>query len=372
MKTSLLRTLSVAALTFALAWPLVSRAASKGPLYFPGNDGTWEKVTPADAGWNAAKLEAALKYAGEKRASGVVILHRGRILAEQYWKPDESAAAGAKDRAYGAMVVGRDAAGHAIEDVASVQKSVSAILVGIAQHRGLLTLDDVASKHLGTGWTKATPEQERAITLRHLITMTSGLKDDLTFEAPAGTKWRYNSAAYGHTIKAVAAAAKKSPNDLTRDWLTGPLGMKDSRWVERPGAGRGAVANAMGFATSARDLARFGLMVLADGSWNGQSIVADREFLHAALTPSQPLNPSYGYLWWLNGQAAVARGDGKRTAGPLIPTAPKDLVAALGAIDRKLYVVPSLDLVVTRLGNSAGNAFQNEFWKLLMAAAPKP
>jgi hypothetical protein len=39
-------------------------------------------------------------------------------------------------------------------------------------------------------------------------------------------------------------------------------------------------------------------------------------------------------------------------------------------VDRKLYVVPSLDLVVTRLGNTAGPTFQNEFWKLLMAAAP--
>jgi CubicO group peptidase (beta-lactamase class C family) len=48
--------------------------------------------------------------------------------------------------------------------------------------------------HLGKGWSNASLEQEAAITLRHLLTMTSGLKDDLTFEASAGTRWRYNSA----------------------------------------------------------------------------------------------------------------------------------------------------------------------------------
>lgn len=344
-------------------------SASDG-LYFPPPKGEWQRVAPAEVGWNAAKLEAALRYAGEQRASGVVLLYRGRILAEQYWNLDEDARAGNKARDYGALVRGRDANSHVIEDVASVQKSVSAMLVGIAQHKGLLKLDDAVSKHLGTGWSKTSPEQEQAITVRHLVTMTSGLKDDLTFEAAAGTRWRYNSAAYARTVQVVAAAAKKSPNDLTREWLTGRIGMNDSRWADRPGTGRNAVPNALGFATTARDLARFGLLVLADGQWNGEAVIADRDYLHAALKPSQKLNPSYGYLWWLNGQPEVARGGGERVKGPLIPPAPLDLVAALGAVDRKLYVVPSLGLVVTRLGNSAGPAFQNEFWKLLMEAAP--
>ncbi|MBI5774589.1 MAG: serine hydrolase [Verrucomicrobia bacterium] len=350
---------------------LQPEAKTVRPRYFPPASGEWERVQPVQADWNADKLNAALQLAGKTRASGVVILHRGKILAEKYWELDEDARAGAKARDYGALVRGRDAAGHVIEDVASVQKSVSAILVGIAQHKGLLKLEDRVSKHLGPGWSKASPEQEQAITVRHLVTMTSGLKDDLTFEADAGTRWRYNSAAYAHTIKVVAAATKKTPNDLTREWLTGPIGMKDSSWADRPGTGRNAVPNALGFATTARDLARFGLLILADGQWNGETVIADRDYLHAALKPSQKLNPSYGYLWWLNGQPEVARGAGERVKGPLIPTAPPDLVAALGAVDRKLYVVPSLELVVTRLGNSTGPAFQNDFWKLLMEAAPK-
>jgi CubicO group peptidase (beta-lactamase class C family) len=352
----------------AAASPGISESAR---LYFPLTAGAWERVSPATVGWDEVRLQLALDFAGKTRASGVAILHRGRILAEQYWSPDQEAQAGKKAREYGALVRGRDAEGRVIEDVASVQKSVTAILVGMAQSRGLLKLDDPVSRHLGKGWSKASPEQEAEITVRHLLTMTSGLKDDLTFEAAAGTRWRYNSAAYARSIAVVAAAAKKTPNELTREWLTGRIGMNDSRWVNRASASQEAAMNSLGFATTARDLARFGLLILAAGQWNGETLIADRDYLRAALSPSQELNPSYGYLWWLNGQPEVARGAGERVKGPLIPTAPPDLVAALGAIDRKVYVVPSLGLVVTRLGNSAGPAFQNEFWKLLMAAAPQ-
>jgi CubicO group peptidase (beta-lactamase class C family) len=347
------------------------KPARAAALHFPSATGAWETVAPAAVGWNEEKLAAALALAEATRASGVVVLHRGRILAERHWPLDHGVRAGKKARDYGAMVQGRDAAGRVIEDVASVQKSVAAILVGIAQGRGLLRIEDPVSRHLGSGWSKASPDQEGAITVRHLLCMTSGLQDDLTFEAAAGTRWRYNSAAYSRTLNVVAAVAKMPLHDVTREWLTRRIGMEDSRWAERARADREAAVNPFGFATTARDLARFGLLILAGGEWKGDTIIADREYLRAALRPSQTLNPSYGYLWWLNGQSEVARGAGGRVKGPLIPSAPADLVAALGAVDRKLYVVPSLGLVVTRLGNSAGPTFQNEFWRLLMEAAPK-
>lgn len=358
--------------TAVFAAPVASPAqtGTGNTLYFPPARGEWESVAPAAVGWNAEKLQAALDLAGKTRASGVVILHRGKLLAERYWELAQNTRAGAKARDYGALVRGHDAAGHVIEDVASVQKSVAAMLVGIARHQGLLRLEDPVAQHLGAGWSKATPAQEQAITVRHLLTMTSGLKDDLTFEAAAGTRWRYNSTAYAQSMRVVAAVAKQTPDAVSRSWLTGRIGMADTSWVERVGPGGEVPANPLGLATTARDLARFGLLILAEGRWKGDPVIADRDYLHAALRPSQPLNPSYGYLWWLNGQAEVARGAGQRVKGPLIPTAPADLVAALGAVDRKLYVVPSLQLVVTRLGNSTGPAFQNEFWKLLSAAAP--
>ncbi|MBM3335813.1 serine hydrolase, partial [Candidatus Sumerlaeota bacterium] len=274
--------------------------------YFPPNAGNWEQVAPVSVGWNAGKLNEALQIAAKSRSSGVVILHRGRIMAEQYWNLSQNR-----------YHVGKDRAGHAIEDVASAQKSVSAILVGIAQHKGLLSIGDSVQKYLGPGWSKASREQEKAITIRHLLTMTSGLTNALAYEAPPGTRWLYNTTCYARTIEAVAAAAKKSPNELTREWLTGPLGMSDSRWVDRPGPV--SRLNPRGFATTARDLARFGLLILAGGKWNGETVIADREYLRAALSPSQKLNPSYGYLWWVNARQTR------------FPGAPADMVAALGA-----------------------------------------
>ena len=84
------------------------------------------------------------------------------------------------------------------------------------------------------------------------------------------------------------------------------------------------------------------------------------------------MNPSYGLLWWLNGKP-VRRANGA-TAEVLNPEAPKDMVCAIGAGGRYIFVVPSLGLVVTRTGDQAdvnGEApFAHEFWKRLAGAVP--
>jgi CubicO group peptidase (beta-lactamase class C family) len=368
------RAMRVLALLVVVLSGQAAFAADKGSLYFPpaAASGEWEKIAPEEAGYDAGKLGEALDFARKQRSSGVVVLWRGKILAEGYWNPDELPAEGQKGNAkkkagYSMRKSGRDAAGHAIEDVASAQKSISAILCGMAQERGLLKIADPVHQHLGVGWSKATAEQEAAITIRHLLTMTSGLDEELKFEVPAGTRWFYNSTAYARTLMCTAAAAKKDRNELTKEWLTGPLGMADSRWSNRPLAAAGLDAkNAVGFTTTARDLARFGVLILNNGEWSGQTIIKDKQFLHDALHPSQELNPSYGYLWWLNGQPKVMRGR-QLVRGPLVPTAPDDLVAALGAFQRKLYVVPSQQLVVTRLGDNCP-PLDAKLWELLSAA----
>jgi len=82
---------------------------------------------------------------------------------------------------------------------------------------------------------------------------------------------------------------------------------------------------------------------------------------------SQQLNPSYGYLWWLNGHEGL-RANGT-TFQNLAPSAPDDMVAALGALGRKVYVVRSRRLVVTRTGDNADQKgeqpFDEAFWKAL-------
>ena len=357
-----------AAQSRALAEPPSVVAATEDPsLYFPPADGLWETVEPAEAGWDAERLDAALALAGERDSTGVVILHRGRILAERHWTLDSPS------RGHTNGSHGPNAGGHAVEDVASVQKSVVAVLVGLAQERGLLTVDDPVTDHAGR-WTEATEEQERAVTIRHLMAMTTGLTPALEYDAPPGSKWLYNTPAYHRLLRIVAAAAGLDRNAVTREWLTGRLGMRDSRWEPRPWANS---AIATGFAATARDLARFGLLILAGGAWDGETVIEDTDYLEEMLRPSQALNPSYGLLWWTNGQASSMSWaiPPVTTGGALIPAAPADLAAAQGARDRKLYVVPSLDLVVARLGDNGsreGSSFNDAFWERLVQAAPGP
>ena len=368
-----MRALLFSLLALVLQQSLLAANGTNATLYFPPETDEWERVDPATLGWHTSKLKEALEYAGKNKSSGVVILYRGRILAEQYWPldPPERTRDGARNP-YFHMRMGNDLQGRAIEDVASAQKSLTAMLVGIAQHKGLLKLSDPVHKHLGRGWSQAPPESEAKITIRHLVSMSSGLGTRLQYQAPAGTRWAYNTTAYSRSLTCVARAAGMNENLFTQKWLTGPLGMKDSRWTVRLWADQTTViANKFGFVTTARDLARFGLLMLAQGDWNGKNVLADKDYIKAATSPSQKLNPSYGYLWWLNDGPFVARGTGTKKPGRLVSSAPRDMYAAQGKLGRRLYVLPSQQLVITRLGDQSGNNFGREFFKRLRVASGK-
>jgi CubicO group peptidase (beta-lactamase class C family) len=211
--------------------------------------------------------------------------------------------------------------------------------------------------------------------------MSTGLTEKLELVSPVGEKWAYINKAYSLVNDVIQAATGKEPNDFTSEWLTGPLGMTDTSWIVRSEVFR--QWNINGLATTARDLARFGLMVQARGEWNGTRIVSEG-YLKRALSQSHPDNPSYGFLWWINSPAGwrYVRGEAAETtitSERLIPAAPPDLVAAMGTSERRVYVAPSLGLVITRFGSTAKlgedrmpveHYFDREFWKLLMAAAP--
>lgn len=328
----------------------------------PPGQGEWQTITPAAAGFDPAGLEDVLRYAEAQRSSGLVILVDGKILAEQYWLVPQ--VVGSR---YPRLVAGETADRRVIEDVASVQKTVVSLLAGIAEGNGLLDLEAPVSSYLGEGWSEATPDQEAAITVEHLLTMTSGLLDDHTFETPAGQTWRYNTRVYARMLSVLEAASGLTVDAYTAQWLTEPIGMEDSGWVPRPWAGQGG--NAVGFGTTARDLSRLGLLTLRGGVWNGVDVLGNPGYLERSTSPSQQLNPAYGYLWWLNGQERGLRSNGDAFEGALIPTAPDDLYVAWGALRRMCYVVPSMNLVVTRLGDAPESGFNEELWRRLMAAA---
>jgi CubicO group peptidase (beta-lactamase class C family) len=311
-------------------------------------------VSPQQAGWDRGNLDSALDYAGTVDSSAVVVVHDGRILAERYWSPVTVPRIASTPEAW------------PIEDVASLQKSIVSVLIGIAVDHRLVQRDAPVSRYLGAGWSRASVEAEAAITVNHLLTMTSGLTEPgLEVEAPAGRRWFYNTAAYSQLIKVLTSVTGKEPNGFTAEWLTTRMAMKDTRWVLRQGVGAGAAVNAYGLATTARDLARVGILVLAGGMWQGERIVSE-SYLREAVRPSQALNASYGLLWYVNQHQAPAGG-----VQPIlsVSAAPTDLVAAFGAGQRRVYVVPSLRLVVVRLG-AAAPRFDEEFLPRVMKAAP--
>ena len=328
--------------------------------------GLLETVAPEDVGWSSEGLELALQYAREQRSSGLVVVVGDRVIAERYWEVPE-----ADGSRYSNLAVDATADGRAIEDVASVQKSMVSFLVGVARGKGLLDLDAPVSQYLGVGWSKAEPEAEKAILVRHVMSMSSGLDQRHEYETAAGEKWMYNTNVYSRTCEILEAVSGKGLNDVTAEWLTKPIGMSDTGWGPRPWIPEGADANRIGLRTTARDLARFGVLMLAGGEWNGEDVLGDSSYLETSLLPSQEMNPAYGLLWWLNRLPVgrSMRGEEVVDATTLIPSAPPDLYAAQGALGRKLYVVPSLDLVVTRLGDQPEAEFNEELWKRLIAAA---
>lgn len=315
--------------------------------YWPRGS-AWETLTPAAAEMNPAGLDAAITYAADHNSAGLVILRRGRIVAERYWKGWTAATT---------------------QPIFSSSKSITATLVGIAvEERKIMSVQQSASDFVPS-W-RGTPKA--AITLRHMLTMTSGirntagnvLKNDVdAFEETAalplehrpGEHWAYNTPVYRMLLRILEHATGETIEKYTQQTLAGPLGFEHSSWDCSPGPNR--ATNCTWYRSGLRDMSRFGLLVLRQGAWERKQVIGAR-FLKESTTSSQKLNQSYGYLWWLNGKASYqlpgARGGVQ--PGMLWPDCPPDAFGALGAQDKKIYVVPSLDLVVSRHGGAAGVA----------------
>jgi CubicO group peptidase (beta-lactamase class C family) len=307
-------------------------------------------------------LQAALDYAQGQKTTGFLIVRDRKVVVERNWPLPADAGQFRATFAYGTTPEGA-----LLEDVASQQKSFVSMLAAIAIDKGLVDPALAVSDYLGAGWSKATPDQERAIAVIHLLTMSSGLDEALGYAAPAGSTFFYNTPAYALTKRVLAAAAKAPLETLTHDWLTAPAGMTSTAWRKRPGA-FGDVGNPTGLVTSPLDVAAFGQLVLDDGRAADGARIVSAAALKAMFVRTQT-NPAYGRLWWLNGSAQTIRPLASPSDGPLIPAAPADLVAALGALDRKLYIVPSRKLLVVRLGQAAPDKdFDQQLWLRLSKA----
>lgn len=308
-----------------------------------------------------AARTALLAYAREQNSTGFLVMQRGKILIEENWPAPAI-------MGFDIFVYGKTDNGQLLEDVASQQKSFVAALAAIAIDKQLLDMEKPVSAYLGKGWSKASTEQEAAIRVSDILTMSSGLDEKFGYEAPSGTRFFYNTPVYAISKKVLAEATKRSLEQITAEWLTGPLGMKHTQWRERPAALAG-VGNNTALVTTPQDIAIFGQMILDGGLSRDAKRIITAKSVKAMFQPSC-CNPAYGKLWWLNSGAFTVGVDRKRREGKIIDTAPEDMVVAMGFLERRLYIVPSLNLIVVRTGAAPKDKeFDRHLWEMLMPIA---
>ncbi|WP_422859340.1 serine hydrolase domain-containing protein [Flagellimonas sp. S174] len=324
-------------------------------LYFPPSQSIdWETVSAAQLGWNTESEGNLRDFLDEKNTKAFIITKGGRIVVEWYFDTHTQ---------------------NTSWYWASAGKTLTAFTVGLAQEEGLLDIDNKSSDYLGEGWTSTPTEKEDLITVWHQLTMTSGMNalqfdcvtpDCLTFVADAGTRWAYHNGPYTLLQSVVSNASEMEWSEYFNSRLRDKIGM-DGFWLSTNNL------NNVYFST-ARSMARFGILNLNNGVWDGEVLLGDTVFKSDMINTSQDLNQSYGYLWWLNGKNSY-RIPALQTefSGELIPNAPVDTFAGLGRDDQKLYVVPSMELVIVRMGEDTGEAllgpssFDNELWEYLNA-----
>ncbi|MBP6022364.1 MAG: serine hydrolase [Ferruginibacter sp.] len=322
-------------------------------MYFPSTtDNTWETRPVSGLGWNESNIQPLKDFLIQKNTKSFMILVNGRIVMEEYF------------------------GGHTPTTTwpwNSAGKTLVATTTGIAQQEGLLNINNKVSQYVGAGWTSESLAKENLITSRHLLTMTSGLNDsselvitpNLTYMADAGTRWSYHNV-FQKLMDVVAAASSQTFETYFNAKLKNKIGM-EGVW------NNGIIFKI--YHSNTRSMARFGLMALNKGKWNTEQIINETYFTESIST-SQNINPSYGYLWWLNGKTSAMIPGGQTVyPGTLVPNAPADMYAAMGASDQRIYVIPSKKMVVVRMGDASdpGNpsfavsGFDNALWQKIIA-----
>jgi CubicO group peptidase (beta-lactamase class C family) len=293
----------------------------------------WTSSAPEAQGMDSRKLAEAFDYlkAKEPNIHSLLIVRNGVVVTDAYFYPFDS---------------------ESRHDIASITKSVTSTLVGIAVRKGLIRSVDEHLLHFFPEYKIANlDERKKSITLHHLLAMRSGLQCivnptdevtlmqmvassdwvqfmlDLPMDAQPGDMFVYNSGAV-HLLSAIIRKTT-GQNELAfaRAELFGPLGISDVKW---PFDLHGLDNHGWGdLQLHPRDMAKIGYLFLSDGRWEGRTILTP-EWIEAATRPFPGAQrEDYGYLWWLDkdyGYSAQGRGD------------------------QRIYVLPRMNMVVVITG----------------------
>jgi len=305
-------------------------------------------------------MKAAADYSKAQKGQTCLVMFDGKIVFEQY------DAGGAADK---------------VQMLASGSKSFVGIAAIAALQDKLLKLDDLVCESIQE-W-KDDPAKCK-ITYRQLLTLTSGLKAGERGTAIKSPSWKDITAklmtgkpgeqfAYGaFQLNTFANALQLQLKNETfeaylKRRILEPLGIK-VEWRFKCADGNPQVGG--GAFVTARDWAKFGEFVRLGGTWNGKDIL-DTKLLSECFQGTLQ-NPAYGLTWWLKKDVSaelqkkiplLSREWGDVANADWLPT---DLVAACGAGKQRLYVIPSLKLVIVRQG-SLGQTFRDtEFLSQLL------
>ena len=333
----------VLALAAALSCPPPGAPESRGQTArtapWPTYD--WAFSSPQRQDMAPAGLEEAFRFGEAHRSKAMVVIRHGFLVKEWYdygWDKNSTKT------------------GY------SVAKSFTSVLIGMLLEEGRIRgLDQPVSDFIPQ-WRDAA---HSGITIRHLLSMTSGLyctyvsdyvqlltasnqsqfAINLPMEAAPGETWEYNNAAVQVLSEVILRASGQQPVDLARERLWPVIGMWNADWMAD------SVGNTLTYQSvvaSAREFAKFGYLFLRRGQWVSRRVIG-ASWADQSVQPSQTLNPHYGFLWWTN------------SGGDWWPDVPPDAYAAMGAFNQRIYVVPSLDLVVVRLGEEDLQWSENSF-----------
>jgi CubicO group peptidase (beta-lactamase class C family) len=289
---------------------------------------------------------------GNIRTRALLVVQSGRIVAERY-------------------APGFDATTPFLSW--SAAKTFTGALIGTLVSDGRLLLDQAAPV---AEWHSVPNDPRARVLLRHMLNMTSGVRfDELSYEPgsqatvmlyesadmaaiaanepliyPPGTKWYYSSGnanLLSRIVRDQTGGTLKSYYDYSRGRLFDPLGMSSA--IFEPDASGVFVGSSYLYAT-ARDYARFGLMLLNHGRFDGRQLLSS-DFVDFMLTPAKAApNGMYGGQIWLN------KGD-SRSESPLFKDCPRDLFLAQGFAGQFIVVVPSKNAVLLRFGWSLGGSW---------------
>jgi CubicO group peptidase (beta-lactamase class C family) len=339
---------------YLLTFYLFSNSIFGQTSYFPPLAGTtWDTVSMQSLRWCPEKVDSLYQFLQTTNTKAFIVLKDGRIVLEKY---------------FGTFT--RDSNWY----WASAGKSLTAVMVGIAQQEGYLKISDSTFRHLGRGWSSLTTAQEEKITIRHHLTMTTGLNDAvadsyctlpscLQYAADPGTRWAYHNGAYTLLDTIIEASTQTNYNLYVATKLKAKIGM-DGISI-RFGYNRI-------FASTARSMARFGLMIANKGKWaNNVTVLSDTNYFKSMVNTSQQLNRSYGYLWWLNGKSSLMLPQLRNVFNVMLAQdAPPEMFAAMGKNGQLINIVPSQGLVWVRIGDNPDNSlvptvYNNDIWKKL-------